>query len=267
MRIPASLLLAFLLFVYPSSSAVLLIVTVIDKKSAQPVKDLKAGDFEVLDDKKPRDVAAVEYRTAPVDAMLLVDTSLAGESVRPAAAGLIEQLGEKEQMAVVAFAASADLVQDFTSSKQLLLRSLDGVKYGNQPQVRDALFAAIDGGFSSTIYRRVILLLTSGYSGGSGVSDRSVIRLARKNGVSIYPIYLAGSSRSLFEDLAEKTGGALFNLREMAKVSSETIGARVFEVVRSHYLVTIEGNFPPGENLEVKLKRSGKYFVSASVTE
>ena len=49
--------------------------------------------------------------------MLLLDTSLVGGMVQPVAENLIAQIQPKEQMAVVSFHSSADLIQDFTSSQ------------------------------------------------------------------------------------------------------------------------------------------------------
>lgn len=63
------------------------------------------------------------------------------------AENFVALLAPKEQMAVIGFHSSADLIQDFTSSRELILRSISRVKYGNSPHVLDALFAAIDGGF------------------------------------------------------------------------------------------------------------------------
>ena len=151
-----------------------LLVTVTDPHTGESAADLKAADFTVLDDKAPRAVESAELTSEPVDIMLLLDTSLVGEAVQPVAANLILQLDAKEQMAVISFASSADLVQDFTSSRQLLNDAVRKVKYGNTPQVLDALYASIDGGFGSSPFRRVVLLLTTGLEGGSRVSDKEV---------------------------------------------------------------------------------------------
>jgi Mg-chelatase subunit ChlD len=170
-------------------------------------------------------------------------------------------------MAVVAFHSSADLIQDFTSSKELLARAVSQVKYGNSPRVLDALFAAIDGGFGSSSFRRVILLVTAGFEGPSRTSEREVLRMARRNGVSIYPVYATGASRSLFEALARQTGGASFSLRDMQKASNTPPGPRIFEVLRSHYVMTLAGNLALGEKAKIEVKRPEKLSVSALVLE
>ncbi|HWB84039.1 MAG TPA: VWA domain-containing protein [Bryobacteraceae bacterium] len=256
-------LLALCLTLFPLAGATRLLVTVVEAKSGAPVTGLTPADFTVLDDKTPRRVETAELSHDTLDIMLLLDTSLAGGEVQPMAEDFIAQLQPKEQMAVVSFHSSADLIQDFTSSRTLLMRSIEKVKYGNEPHVLDALYAAIDGGFQDSNMRRVILLLTTGIEGDSRTTARDVIRLARRNMVSIYPVYVKGGERSLFESLARQSGGASFNLRDMKKAGTARPGARVFTVMRSHYTLTLAGNLGLGEKLRVEVKRPEKAQVSS----
>ena len=246
----------------PAWPATKLVVTVVEQRTCRPLTDLTAGDFTVLDDRTPRRVEGAERTGGLMDVMLLLDTSLLGEMVQPVAGSLITQLQPKNQMAVVAFHSSADLIQDFTSSQDLVRRAVDGVKFGNAPRVLDALYASIDGGFHSSGFRRVILLLSAGVEGPSRVRERDVLRLARRNGVSIYPVYVVGAERSLFERLARETGGATFNLRELRRHVEGPPGPRVFEVLRSYYTLTVAGNLSLGEKIKVEVKRPGKWMVS-----
>ena len=242
-------------------------VTVIEQKTGKPVTDLKAGEFTVLDDRTPRQVEDAQFAQSPIDVMLLLDTSAIGEMVRPLANNLIDQLKPKEEMAIVSYHSSADLVQDFTSSHELLRRAITGIKYGNAPNVLDALYAAIDGGFENATFRRVALVLTSGFEGNSRMNDKQVLKLARRSGVSIYPVYMVGAERSLFESLARQTGGASFSLRDMHKGMSELPGARIFEVLRAHYTLSVSGNLSLGEKLKIEIQRPGKFLVSALPVE
>ena len=263
---PAGIFLLVLLAV-TAPAATRLLVTVTDPRTGESITNLKAGDFTVLDDKEPRAVETAELTTEPVDIMLLLDTSLVGEAVQPLAANLIRQLDSKEQMAVVSFASSADLVQDFTSSRELLNDAVRQVKYGNTPQVLDALYASIDGGFGSTPFRRVVVLLTTGLEGGSRVSDKEVIGLARKNAVSIFPVYLAGSGRWLFDELARQTGGAGFRVGDLRHMKITEPGPQIFAALRQHYLLTIGGNDDPGSKLKVRVNGQNKLFASGLPVE
>lgn len=239
-----------------------LLVTVVEPRTGRPVTDLQAAEFNVLDDRAPRRVEAAERAGGLMDIMLLLDTSLLGEMVQPVAVNLVDQLQPKDQMAVVAFHSAADLVQDFTSSRDLLRRAISSVKFGNAPRVLDALYAAMDGGFSSSGFRRVIVLLTAGVEGPSRMSERDVLRLARRNGVSVYPVYVAGAERSLFELLARETGGASFNLRELRRHVEGPPGPRIFEVLRACYTLTVAGSLSLGERVKVEVKRPARVMVS-----
>ncbi len=243
------------------AGATKILVTVVEPKTGRAVTGLRAGDFTVLEDRTPRKVEFAEYTRDTLDIMMLLDTSLAGGVVQPLAESFIAQIQPKDQVAVVAFHASADLIQDFTSSKELIRRAIANVKYGNEPRVLDALYAAIDGGFRNSTFRRVILLLTAGLEGASRTSEREVIRLARRNQVSIYPVYVTGRERSLFEALAKQTGGASFQVR--AQKGGEEPGPRVFDVLRGHYVVTVSGNLALGDRMKVEVRRPEKLQVSA----
>ncbi len=246
----------------PCAAATKLLVTVVERKSGKPVTGLAARDFIVEDDRSLRQVESAEYSAGQMDVMLLLDTSLLGGVVQPIAENLITQLQPKEQMAIVAFHSAADLIQDFTESQELLRRAIASVKYGNSPRVLDALYAAISGGFQGSAFRRVIILLTAGIEGPSRVGEGEVIRMARRNGVSIYPVYAAGSGRALFESLARQSGGASFNLRDMKRESEQPPGPRIFEVMRSYYTLTLTGNLALGNKVRIEVRRPEKLIVS-----
>lgn len=256
------LLLLLFLVVSTAAAAIKVQVTVIDKKTSEPVENLSASDFTVLLDRSPRIVEAAEFSRGPIDVMLMVDSSLMGGLVQQVASSFIAELQDKEQMAIVAFASSAELVQDFTASKPLLAAALGRIKYGNAPKVLDALYAAMDGGFDHAALRRVIFLVTAGFEGASQVGQREVIRLARKNGVTIYPVYATGAERSLLESLARQTGGASFSLRDLARSGAASPAAHIFRVARGYYTLTLRGNLGLGENVSVEIKRPQKLFVS-----
>ncbi|MBI4910372.1 MAG: VWA domain-containing protein [Acidobacteria bacterium] len=257
------LVMMMLLLAWNARAAIKVLVTVVEQKSGRPVQNLKAEDFAIFEDKLVRRVEAAEFAAKPIDVMMVVDTSLVGGMVQSIASSLIGELKEKEQMALVSYDSSAELLQDFTSSRQALGAALSRVKLGNSPRVLDGLFAAMEGGFQHATFRRVILLVTSGVESGGRVHEREVIRFARKNGVSIFPVVATGASRGLFETLARQTGGASFNLRDLQRSGEKSPPGLIFSAMRSHYTLTITGNLGLGEKLRVEIKRPEK--VQASI--
>ncbi len=227
-------------------------VTVVDRKTGEPVLGLKAPNFSVFDDRTPRTVQSAEFTQKALDVMLLFDTSLVGETVYPLGGAFIDGLAEKEQMAIVSFASSAELIQDFTSSKELLRRAVRGVKYGNSPRVVDALYAAADGGFQNTVGRKVIVLLSAGVEGYSRTPEREVLKLCRSNQISIFPVFVVGAERSLFEKLARETGGAFFSARDL-KLPPAKLSQRVYEVLRGRYILTLADSRALGDRVRVEV--------------
>jgi VWFA-related protein len=254
------LLLLFLSLPCPAAMKVL--VTVVDQKSGRPVENLKSEDLALWEDKTLRRIEHVEFAARPIDVMLVVDTSLSAAMVQPVAMSMIGELREKEQMAVVSYDSSAELIQDFTGSRQLLAASLSKVKPGNSPRVLEALLAAMEAGFQHATFRRIILLVTSGAEAGGRVHEREVVRMARKSRISVFPVIAAGNSRALFENLARQTGGACFNLRDLQRAGENSPSALIFSAMRSHYTLTITGNLGLGEKLRVEIKRPEKAQAS-----
>ena len=256
------LMVAACLWLVPVQAATRLLVTVVEQRSGAPVTGLRSEDFTVSDSGQLRRVESVETASGLVDVMMLLDSSLLGAVVQPVAESLIGQLQPKEQMAIVAFHSAADLMQDFTSSQDLLRRAVASVKYGNAPRVLDALYAAIDGGFQASTYRRVLILLTAGVEGPSRMSEREIVKLARRNGVSIYPVFVLGQEKPMFERLARQTAGACFELRDKQRVLDSKTAPRIFEAMRTPYIVSVEGNLALGERVRIDVKRPERLFVS-----
>ncbi len=229
-----------------------LIVTVFDEKTGESLKDLQDRNFQIIDDKTRLTITSVAYKEELVDIMLLIDTSLVGEMVRPLAAAFVEQKGDEEQMAIVSYHNSADLIQDFTSSRNLLYSAFDQVRYGNNPRVLDALYAVIDGGFQYSTARRVIVLLSAGVEGRSRVSEAEIIQLARQKRVSVYPVYVMGVEREMFRRLAGGTGGAYFGAKKL-KLKPDELSRRVYSVVRGYYEIGVRGVYALGDRIKVEV--------------
>lgn len=229
-----------------------LLVTVIDRKTGEPITNLTAPNFTVTDDRTPKQVQSADYSKTPVDVMLLFDTSLVGEMVHPLGEAFINGLQPKELMAIVSYASSADLIQDFTSSKDLLRNAVRRVKYGNTPRVVDAVYAAADGGFENSVGRKVIVILSAGVEGSSRTKESDALKIARQNQISIFPVYVVGAERSLFEKLARESGGAFFSARDL-KLAPARLAERVYSVLRGRYTLTLAGNQALGERVRVEV--------------
>ena len=187
-----------------------------------PLTKLKAEDFEITQEGRPREVRALRYEQHSVlDVVLMLDTSEVGKQLRreveEVASLFIEKVGGKEQMAVVGYGSSADLVQDFTSSKDLLRRAVGGLRYGNRPALLDSLYAAVDSAFEHAAGRRVLVVVGSGLDARSKVERREVLHLARRNRVAIFAIEMSRGGGDL-EKLSDQSAGLYFHGRELKQI-------------------------------------------------
>ncbi len=77
--------------------------------------------------------------------------------------------------------------------------------------------------------------------------------MARKNQISIFPVYVAGAERSLFERLARDSGGAFFSARDL-KLSPAQLAERVYSVLRGRYILTLAGSQALGDRIRVEVR-------------
>lgn len=246
-------LIALGLLVAPvAAQEAVLAVTVVDEKTGETVTGLGPVRFQARDGDTALRVVSVREPRGPLDILLLVDTSIVGDSVRPIASAVIDQLQPDETMALVGFDEGAELLQDFTSEKRLLDTALDRIEYGNTPRVQDALFAAIDGGFESSSGRRTVVLLSAGAVARSGVAEAEVIQRARVKRVSIHTVFVRNDARSLLRRLALRAGGASFGAKRL-KLDPRPLAKRVMEAVRSPYELSVSGVFALGDRISVEV--------------
>ncbi len=253
------------LLVLPLAGQSRLLVTVVDAMGA-PVSDLPAENFQVLVDKTPRQVQKAEYQKVLLNVALLVDTSAyAGmgraDQIARMASFLIQQLAEKEQMSVIAYATNADLLQEFTSSKPLLMRSLAGIRNGNDASIMDAIYATVDGAFQGTVGRNVVMVISTGAEGFSKVKRTEIVELAERRKVSIFGISLNGNKDPL-ERLADETGGAYYGGRDLRQ--PDALARNLLNSFRGHYVLTVNGSLdgevkvqvvPAKEKLQITQRR------------
>ncbi len=227
-------------------------VTVFDEKTGEPETGLTAENFQIRDGTTDLQVESAAYEQELLDMLLVVDASMIGEAIRPLAGPIIDSLGEDEQMAVISFDQSATLAQDFTSSKEFLHNAIGQIRYGNNPRILDALYAALDGAFEHSTARRVIIVLTAGAEGESRTGLSEVLELARRRGASISIAFAQGYDSFLFEKLALGSGGAWFNAKKL-RLEPKDLAGRVLSVVRGRYEVAVSGVFALGDRIEVEL--------------
>jgi VWFA-related protein len=142
---------------------------VVQKKTGRPIGALKRGDFELLEDGVKQEIVSFSQDQLPLSIVFLFDLT---ESVRPVlkplasgALAALQHLKPEDETAVMVYAASAKLLQDFTADRELTVAAIE--KASNMDSDEAAFFnegifqaAAQAGKSKNPASRRVIIWLT-----------------------------------------------------------------------------------------------------------
>jgi Ca-activated chloride channel family protein len=176
-------------------------VTVTDN-TRQFVKGLTLGDFAVFEDGVAQSVEFFEASDTPLDLILLIDTSSSMSDkmdvVHEAASGFLKTMKANDRGAIVAFADTVDVIQPLTGDRAALEEGIQRTRARGATSLHNALYIALKqfgrgaqrDGNGGDVRRQAIAVLSDGEDTSSLVSFEDVLELARKSGVSIYPIVL-----------------------------------------------------------------------------
>jgi VWFA-related protein len=180
-----------------SANLVPLNITVTDG-SKQFVKGLTKADFAVFEDGVEQAVQFFEATETPLDLILLIDTSSSMSDkmdvVHEAAVGFLKTMKSSDRGAIVAFADGVDIIQPLTSDRTALEEGVRKTRARGATSLNNALYISLKqfgrGAQQADVRRQAIAVLSDGEDTSSLVSFEDVLELARKSGVSIYPIVL-----------------------------------------------------------------------------
>jgi len=102
---------------------------VVDKKSRRATRALTQDDFEVLEDSVPQKISSFSQDTLPLSIVLLFDLT---DSVRPVLRSLadgaleaLQHLKPEDEVTVMAYAASAQVLQEATTDRGLAVAAIE----------------------------------------------------------------------------------------------------------------------------------------------
>ncbi|HEX6731206.1 MAG TPA: VWA domain-containing protein [Pyrinomonadaceae bacterium] len=217
-----------------NTDLVVLDALVIDKKTGQPVRDLKATDFELLVDDKRQDITYFSEDQLPLSVLLLLDVSNSVvpfiEQVGQSARSALERLKPQDEVAVMAFAIGSKLVQDFSKDRQLVSEKIVEASrvdtIGRGTFFNDAIRAALPvmEKASNPVSHRVILVVSDNISSQKG-SDKHLIADLLEAGIVVYGLVVRGGIGKVInvltvgkmhglDDYSEATGGELIGAKK-----------------------------------------------------
>ena len=224
-------------------------VTVLDG-SGRPIVGLPGGAFSADVDGEPLPVMGVTTAldaNVPAAVVLVFDTSgsmqgAAIEQARQGGKALVNQLGPNDQVAIIAFSNTVQVVQGFTNDRGALAAAIDGIAASGNTALYDGVVAGVNTAAQAGAQRRAVVLLSDGKdSGGVSANDRnSSLAAAQTAGVPFFVVGLGEIDQQYLQELANVTRGHLF----VTPSSEALLGLyeRIGAALRNQYLVDLDGS-------------------------
>ena len=248
-------------------------VTILDG-AGRPVADIPASGFQAQVGARTLPLLAAANSAGqdiPIATVLVFDVSgsMQGQPLSQAkAAGkaLVEQLGPRDEVAILAFADAVATVQSFTSDRALLTQAIDGLVSGGNTALYDAVAGSVGLAAQSPLPRRTVVLLSDGQNfGNTGTVNRAgSIEAMRAAGV---PVFLVGLGnlvdQAYLQELAAAGSGQLMLAPQPQALTAlyQDIGA----ILRRQYVLSLDaGSLAAGEPsvLRITVSHGGSVAVA-----
>jgi Ca-activated chloride channel family protein len=229
------------------------------------VRDLVAGDFEVLDGGVPRPIADFQSDQTGVSLALLFDVSGSMEAklanAREAATHVLTWLDTRDEAAIFTFDTHLDEVSAFTTGLKVLPSAMSAVVPFGATSLHDAIAATARRVAAREGRRHAVVVLTDGSDNASRLTPAEVSGIASEIDVPVYifgivpaidnpgqDIATVGADKSslagALSDLAAWTGGHVFIA---STPGQRSIAARqIVDELRHQYLIAFESSGKPG---------------------
>jgi Ca-activated chloride channel family protein len=215
--------------------------TVTDSRG-EPVKGLTAADFQVVEDGVAQSITTFAAGEFPLSVAIAIDRSFSMGSGRTdrlavaksAAHSFIDALGSNDQVMGIAVGSDTEVASPLSTDHAAALAAIDRLDAWGTTPLYDATLAALDA-IQAGKGRRALVLLSDGTDRYSETTAATLLEIARRRDVLIYPIAIGPPRPPVFAELATSTGGRSFFVPDPKKLG-QTLTAIAHEL-RSQYLL------------------------------
>ena len=200
------------------SSIVVMNATITDA-SGKAVSGLTQKQFRVFEDGVEHEIVTFETEETPFAAVILLDTSGSMEQrvslARAAAIQFLDGLRSGDSTAIYNFDSKVEMVQDFSSNRDLREQVYD-LKANGMTVLNDAIYKAAEVLSKRPEKRRAIIVLSDGADTMSKVSTDKALKAALSVNATIYAVDMSSlelkpsdraQNKGALTNFAEKTGG------------------------------------------------------------
>ena len=245
-----------------------LYVSVFDKDSLEPVRDLTPASIVVREDGVRREVLRVTPATSPMPVAVIIDNSAATSpniaDMRRALTGFIKAIDGLGPVALVTVAARPTIARDYTTQQTELLEMVN--RLFAEPDSGATLLDAIDDVSKGLVRREAdraaIVIVTTENVDFSHLHYTDVLSSIKASGAAVHAVVLANPGGSFGTDEARNRATVLDRgPRESGGVRTDVLSSLSFEsrlrdlagVLKSQSRVTYArpDSLIPPEKLEV----------------
>ena len=261
--------------VFKSSVEQVAVAAIVRDSRGRLVTNLKASDFELIDEGQKRTLTNVWSEPSPASVAILMDASgsmaTKMERARETADALVAGLKPgADEVAMFAFDTSLQEVRPFSSA----FNAGDSAWTATKPYGATSLWDAIaetSQKISDRQRRRVLVVITDGVDSASRMKPADVSGIASELDVPVYMLVIthlvdddSGEPQPIrgpLADLAAWTGGDSFAVRD--SLGAQTVTRQVLTELHQQYILAFEPGKAPGWHALVVRARKPGLFVRA----
>lgn len=255
-----------------SADMVLVPVTVTDN-AGKTIEGLRAKDFSVLDDQKPRPIVSFASEDAPCSVGLVLDVSGSMRNLLGPVADIVRDFfgtaNPRDEFQLLTVSTQPEALSGFTTDLTDLQQTIGFSKPGGMTALLDTVYLGLSRMRSARWPRRALLILSDGMDNYSRYTQGELMRLALEADVQIYAIVLDNLSPGMsaaatpfrprlaakpadqarerqgpdmLDRISEKTGGLHFRVSNPAQAKEAVIKAG--RALRNEYVIGYDAPDP-----------------------
>jgi Ca-activated chloride channel family protein len=231
-------------------------------EDGKPVADLKAVDFEVLDNGVLQEIRYVTLpQEMPISTTLVLDMSgsVAGtllDHLKDAAHRFLDDLKHEDKSALITFNQAVILKSPLTNDLAKVKQALDATQPFGNSSLQDASYAGLTLA-ESRFDAPLLVIFSDGLDTFSWLTEAAVLETAKRNNTVVYAVSTDKlPPKAFLRELTEVSGGLLYEVGSPRDLA--TVFLRILQDFRQRYLITYSPRGVSNDGwhkLEVHVKR------------
>jgi Ca-activated chloride channel homolog len=179
------------------------VTATVSDDSGRFVPGLRQGDFTIYEDNEKQEITHFSAERVPVSLGILLDISGSMspdkmESARAAINRFTQQLLEpQDELFLMTFSRSADLVQDWTTDRRAISRAMQRIEPDGGTAMYDAIAEALPIASSGSHEKKAILVISDGNDRNSTITVNELRQAIRESEVLVYALGVDSTERSM----------------------------------------------------------------------